>query len=72
MSRRPAAATTWIFRGDESRRRRVRDVDIPPRPVRRYTPLTRQIVAAGPGCHAELLELVDSVGGARLDDEAAG
>mmetsp|Transcript_32259 Transcript_32259/g.99805 ORF Transcript_32259/g.99805 Transcript_32259/m.99805 type:complete len:329 (-) Transcript_32259:17-1003(-) len=37
-----------------------------------YTPLTRQIVAAGPGCHAELLELVDSVGGARLDDEAAG
>ena len=27
--RGPAAAATWIFRGDESRRRRGRDVDIP-------------------------------------------
>ena len=28
-SRSDAAAATWIFRGDESRRRRGRDVDIP-------------------------------------------
>ena len=33
-----------------------------------YGPLTRQIVAAGPGCHAELLATLDAVGGARLDD----
>ena len=29
-----AAAATWTFRGDESRRRRGRDVDIPWRPAR--------------------------------------
>ena len=29
-----AAAATWIFGGDESRRRRDRDVDVPSRPVR--------------------------------------
>ena len=33
-----------------------------------YTPLTRQIVAAG-ACHGDLRALVDTVGGARLDDE---
>ena len=33
-----------------------------------YTPLTRQIVAAG-ACHGDLRALVDSVRGARLDDE---
>ena len=32
-SRGDAAATTWIFRGDESRRRRGHDVDIPRRRV---------------------------------------
>ena len=31
--RRDAVATTWIFRGDESRRRRGRDADIPGRRV---------------------------------------
>lgn len=34
----------------------------------KYTPLTRQIVAAG-ACHGKLRVLVDSVGGARLDAE---
>ena len=33
-----------------------------------YTPLTRQIVAAG-ACHGDLRALVDTVGGARLDGE---
>ena len=33
-----------------------------------YTPLTRQIIAAG-ACHGDLRALVDTVGGARLDDE---
>ena len=33
-----------------------------------YNPLTRQIVAAG-ACHGDLRALVDTVGGARLDDE---
>ena len=33
-----------------------------------YSPLTRQIVAAG-ACHGDLRALVDTVGGARLDDE---
>ena len=33
-----------------------------------YTPLTRQIIAAG-ACHGDLRTLVDTVGGARLDDE---
>ena len=43
-SRGDAAAATWIFHGDESRRRRGRDVDIPwrrvaatPRPQRGYS-----------------------------------
>ena len=33
-SRGDAAAVAWIFRGDESRRRRGRDADIPWRPAR--------------------------------------
>ena len=38
MNRGDAAAVTWIFRRDRSRRRRGRDVDIPWRPAdaRRY------------------------------------
>ena len=37
---------------------------------RAYNPLTRQIVAAG-ACHGDLRALVDTCGGARLDDGIA-
>ena len=62
--RRVAAATTWIVRGDESRRRRGRDVDSPLRQAARlrYDGLPKSVTGGFAAMHAAegLVLLVDA------------